>query len=379
MSANDSFAAALRNLGGIHVLPKPQPKDKSAKKKRVVKRGESGSSRQETEGTGHSSATPDPEVPIEDSGLEMDAVEVESPVHEPKKKKKRTGSSQKQVIDMTDEDPVKSAMEVVNVEGGSRPAYKFGKYPVKKVIGLMAELPSDQDWEVMEDQGLEENFKDIGDLWGQLGGRLAGFNTHALNSLKKEREFSAENLARVKKLDKDLDVERSAREALEASVGSKIKEAEVKKEAELAQRIKDAETRADSAEKKVSGLENEVAALKQELQTRKAPAEVLADFQKSKAYADALAKAAAAEVMRCWTVAEKHIKTDPGANAQSFIDLYIDVKNKVNAGGAEPEPYVAPGQDVDSDSSDESEPLDEETPAKDPLSDKSPADDQPAV
>ena len=168
MSANDSFAAALRNLGGIHVLPKPQPKDKSAKKKRVVKRGESGSSRQETEGTGHSSATPDPEVPIEGSGLEMDAVEVESPVHEPKKKKKRTGSSQKQVIDMTDEDPVKSAMEVVNVEGGSRPAYKFGKYPVKKVIGLMAELPSDQDWEVMEDQGLEENFKDIGDLWGQV-------------------------------------------------------------------------------------------------------------------------------------------------------------------------------------------------------------------
>ena len=169
MSANDSFAAALRNLGGAHTLPKPQPKDKSAKKKkRAVKRGESGSSRQETEGTGNSSATPDPELQVRDPELDSEALEVESPVLEPKRKKKKTDSSQKQVIDMTDEDPVKSAMEVVDVEGGSRPAHKFGKYPVRKVIGLMAELPSNRDWEVMEDQGLEENFKDIGDLWGQV-------------------------------------------------------------------------------------------------------------------------------------------------------------------------------------------------------------------
>ena len=180
MSANDSFAAALRNLGGVHTLPKPQPKDKSAKKKkRAVKRGESGSSRQETDGTGHSSATPDPEVPVEDQDLGVDAVEVESPVHEPKKKKKKTDSSQKQVIDMTGEDPGKSAMEVVDLgielEGGSRQAPRFGKYPVKKVIGLMSELPSDQDWEMMEDQGLVENFKEIGDLWGQVI-LLPGFN-----------------------------------------------------------------------------------------------------------------------------------------------------------------------------------------------------------
>ena len=169
MSANDSFAAALRNLGGVHTLPKPQPKDKSAKKKKgAVKRGESGSSRQETEGTGNSSATPVLEWQARDPELDSEALEVESPVLEPKKKRKKIDSSQKQVIDMTDEDPVRSAMEVVDVEGGSRPAHKFGKYSVKKVIGLMAELPSDQDWEVMEDQGLEENFKDIGDLWGQV-------------------------------------------------------------------------------------------------------------------------------------------------------------------------------------------------------------------
>ena len=172
MSANDSFAAALRNLGGVHTLPKPQPKVKSAKKKGAAKRGESGSSRQETEGTGHSSATPDPELQVKDPELASNTVEVESPVHEPKKKRKKTDSSQKHVIDMTGEDPGKSAMEVVDLGvelgGGSRPVPRFGKYPVKKVIGLMSELPSDQDWEMMEDQGLAENFKDIGDLWGQV-------------------------------------------------------------------------------------------------------------------------------------------------------------------------------------------------------------------
>ncbi|XP_063946706.1 uncharacterized protein LOC135151651 [Daucus carota subsp. sativus] len=225
----------------------------------------------------------------------------------------------------------------------------------------------------MEEEGLVENFKGLGSLWAELGGRLAGFNTHALNQLKKEREFSASTLGQVAKLEKSRDMERSAREVLESSVATRIKEAEARKEAELGQKVKDAEIRAGEAEERVSGLEKEVADLKLQLETRKAPEEVIAEFQKSPVYADALSKAAAAEVMRCWTVAEKHIKTDPGANAQSFIDLYIAAKAKINAGGGEPEPYVAPGQEVDSDSSAESEPLDEEIPVTDP-----PADDPPA-
>ena len=203
---------------------------------------------------------------------------------------------------------------------------------------------------------------------------MAGFNTHALANLKKERDFSIANHAKAVKLEKDLDIERSAREALESSLATKVKEAEVRKEAELGQRVKDAETRADAADKKVSGLEKEIADLKLQLETRKAPEEVIAEFQESTAYADALAKAAAAEVMRCWTVAEKHIKTDPAANAQSFIDLYIAAKNKISAGEGEPEPYVDPNQEVDSDSSADSEPLADETPADDP-----PADDIPSA
>ena len=214
----------------------------------------------------------------------------------------------------------------------------------------------------------------------QLGGRLAGFNTHALANLKKERDFSIATHAKAVKLEKDLDLERSAREAREASVGSKVKEAEIRKEAELSQEIKDAGTRADRAEKKVTELEKEVADLKKLLEGRKEPEKVIAEFQKSTAYADALAAAGAAEVVRCWHVAERHIKTDPEASLQSFIELYLDVKDKIKAGKGEPDPYEGPspsflppanaGVDADLDSSSaDSEPADG-TPV-----DKTPADE----
>ena len=177
----------------------------------------------------------------------------------------------------------------------------------------------------------------------------------------------------MSKLEKSLDLERSAREVSESGVAAKVKEAEVQKEAELGQKIQDAEDRAVEAEGKVSGLEEKIADLKKQLETREAPEVVIANFQKSSAYADALAKAAAAEVMRCWNVAERHIKSDPTANAQSFVDLYIEGKNKIAAGKGEPEPYdgpspsflppINPDQGADSDSSTESDP---------------PADDHPA-
>ena len=217
----------------------------------------------------------------------------------------------------------------------------------------------------------------------QLGGRLAGFNTHALADLKKERDLSVSSLARVTKLEKDLDVERSAREALEAGMSSKIKEAEVRKEAELGQKIKDAGTRADIAEKKVTGLEKEVADLKKLLEGKEEPEKVIAEFQKSTAYADALAAAGALEVVRCWHVAERHIKTDPEASLQSFIELYLAAKDEIKAGKGEPDPYKGPspsflppanpGVDVDpGSSSSDSEPADE-TPADETRDNETPA------
>lgn len=54
-----------------------------------------------------------------------------------------------------------------------------------------------------------------------------------------------------------------------------------------------------------------MADLKKLLEGWKEPEKVIAEFRESTAFGDALAKAAAVEVVRCWNVAERHIKTDP--------------------------------------------------------------------
>ena len=89
----------------------------------------------------------------------------------------------------------------------------------------------------------------------------------------------------------------------------------------------------------MSGLEGEIEGLKKQLEDRQEPAAVIADFKKSEEYKGDLAKAAAAEVVRCWTVAERHIKTDPAADLNSFINLYIQAKDDVSAGKGEPKPF----------------------------------------
>ena len=117
----------------------------------------------------------------EDPELSTDVLGVESPDLQPKKKKRKPSSFLKQATKAGDVDPGKSAVEVLDLEvegeGGTRVASSankpvFGKYSVKKVIGLMSELPSDQDWKVMGGEGLVENFKEIGNLWDRLSDRF---------------------------------------------------------------------------------------------------------------------------------------------------------------------------------------------------------------
>ena len=113
-------------------------------------------------------------------------------------------------------------------------------------------------------------------------------------------------------------------------------------QAEWKKKVDDAEARAADAEKKASGFEEEVGALKKTLEERKEAGVVIVEFRKSTAYADALNQAAAAEVIRCWHVSERHIKSDPGANLQSFIEAYLAAKDNIKAGKGGPEPYKGP-------------------------------------
>ena len=176
----------------------------------------------------------------------------------------------------------------------------------------------------------------------QLGARLAGFNTMAFDVIKSERDNADLCGERTRKAESNLALERSAKEQLESELNQRVKEAETRMEAEWKRKLEEAETRAGDSERKVAGLEEDVEKLKKQLEERKEPEVVIAEFKESKAYDDALAKAAAAEVVRCWNVAERHIKTNPEASLSSFINIYIEAKNKITAGQGEPEPYDGP-------------------------------------
>lgn len=106
--------------------------------------------------------------------------------------------------------------------------------------------------------------------------------------------------------------------------------------------LKDAGDWASSAETKSGMLEKEAAELKTELGSRKPKDEVIDAFKQSTKYSRALADVAAKKLLRCWVVAEKHIKTDPESSWEKFIDLYIEVEEAFVKNGTEPEPYNGP-------------------------------------
>ena len=164
----------------------------------------------------------------------------------------------------------------------------------------------------------------------------------AFEEIKRERGIDEANSEKIKKVETDLALEKSAKKKLESDLDRRVKEAETQIEADWKPKVDDTVARADDAEKKVVGLEESIENLKKQLEDRKEAEAVIADFKESKAYDEALSNAAAAEVIRCWTIAEKHIKTNPVANLNSIIDVYVEVKNNLASGRGEPEPYDGP-------------------------------------
>ncbi|XP_063937118.1 uncharacterized protein LOC135147741 [Daucus carota subsp. sativus] len=339
--ANEHFAAALRNLGGIHSIPKPTPKPKTG----AGKNDESGSSRQEATG-GESSAAME-KVAL---GGTEEVVEAGSQELVTRGRKRKQVSAQKAPAKVPKVGRGKGVLLDSDSDSddedddgeGSRVPLGAGKYSAREIIKIMSEIPTEEDWVRMDDSGMVSTFKELGSLWGQLGSRLAGFNTIAFNLIKSERDTAETFGTRARKAESDLALERSAKEKLESELEKRVKEAETRLEAEWKRKLEEAETRAGDSEKRVAGLEEDVGKLKKQLEDRKEPEVVIADFKESEEYKGALANAAAAEVVRCWNVAERHIKTDPVADLNSFINLYIQARDDASAGKGEPEPFEGP-------------------------------------
>lgn len=98
---------------------------------------------------------------------------------------------------------------------------------------------------------------------------------------------------------------------------------------------------------RVEATEKEVAELKIQLEALQNKAHqdkdaIITEFKSSKEYDDAIDNAGGLEIERCWIIAEKHIKTNPMANWDSFVTEFQAAKAAIEEGKGEPEPYDDP-------------------------------------
>ena len=156
----------------------------------------------------------------------------------------------------------------------------------------------------------------------QLGVALSGMSTCTFEQLDAEKSRSAALEVRIADLEKE--------------VGS-LKD----KEEELEKGLADAEKRASDAEKEITELKGDKERLEKDLAGWSKDA-VIAEYKKTNEYDEALANAALPEIVRCWNIAERHIKTDPTANFDSFSGLFVEAKRKIESGLGEPKPYDGP-------------------------------------
>ena len=149
-----------------------------------------------------------------------------------------------------------------------------------------------------------------------MGATIAGMVTVSFDQLRREKAASDDKDVRIESLDSDLKLAKSSVD-------------------DLSEKLRVAETR-------VSEFETEIEGLKRQLAERKEPAAVISEFQKSDEYDRALAGAASAEILRCWIVAERHIKSDPEADFDSFCNMFVKAKKDLEKGLGEPKSYDGP-------------------------------------
>ncbi|XP_074325718.1 uncharacterized protein LOC141663795 [Apium graveolens] len=157
----------------------------------------------------------------------------------------------------------------------------------------------------------------------ELGGYMAGAASLVYNDLKNARTSIA---------DKDTEI-------------GQLQDQIIVKDTSLAglnKHLNDVTTRAENAEKEAADLKSDLAELQKQLSSVRPEFEVIEEFKKSGEYDRAIVNAGAPEIGRCWVIAERHIKTDPEANWDSFVEEFIKAKQNIDAGLGDPEPFDGP-------------------------------------
>ncbi|KAK1385086.1 hypothetical protein POM88_022821 [Heracleum sosnowskyi] len=204
----------------------------------------------------------------------------------------------------------------------------------------MSELPTEAEWAEMGRQGATTVIDEVVGVYGQLGVRIAGAANLVREELK-ELEALRNSGALMREKDDAIQKLQDKFNSLKTSAGSRIEG--------MKESLKVVKEGRKTDEARASELTQELVGVRAELQSRKSKKKIIDEFRKSSKYSEELANVAAAKIQRCWVVAERHIKTDHGANFGTFCDHYVAVQEAVANGGGEPEPYTGPASAVPDD------------------------------
>ena len=110
----------------------------------------------------------------------QDVLEVGSPDLIPRKKKRKQAPTQQTPTKALKVDRGKAVLDEFfseDEEEEERPQVEGAltwvvpgavNYSVDQIAKLMSEIPTNEDWERMDDLGLVSTFKEVGSLWGQV-------------------------------------------------------------------------------------------------------------------------------------------------------------------------------------------------------------------
>ncbi|KAK1360534.1 hypothetical protein POM88_045008 [Heracleum sosnowskyi] len=172
--------------------------------------------------------------------------------------------------------PLDKGMKSKLLAGPDKEPIRIGNFTLEQLAGMCAEIPTDSDFEEMEDSGSNACLKRLNaEKESEFASKLSGLQTEFL---------------KVEKRANDLD--------------------EVNKQLVL--------------------------------ENAKSREAVISDFKGGPEYDQDVADAAAPEILRASLVSERHVKTDPNANWDSFVGEFLAAKLALEQGKGEPQPYDGP-------------------------------------
>ncbi|XP_074324005.1 uncharacterized protein LOC141660927 [Apium graveolens] len=325
--SSSAYSDALKGLGKAFKLPKKTVGAGSGSNASVEEGSQSNVVPRPEPEVDRNQSAPEPNTEVE-IGTEFDNLEDLGPIGEIPDAE--SGRRRKRLRTLGSKPP-----RAENFEGGSGSGDGKGKAVEEegsdeggpgleeKVAHFMAGIPTQNEWRRMNQSRFDATMKECSRLWGQLGGYMAGSASLAYNELKNSRSTIADKDSEISQLRDQIIVKDNSLSGLN-------------------KHLNEVTIRVENAEKEASDLKSELADLRRQMSAVRPESEVVAEFKRSEEYDRALANAGAPEIARCWLIAERHIKTNPEADWDSFVSEFIIAKEDIELGLGEPEPFDGP-------------------------------------